>query len=168
MDIPENLSRGRLIIEIPTTKAPVFIRGIYIILILVMSSIPFLIMNAVAMDIIDPHFSLLLIFAFFWFYSFQIFRHLVWNTYGKEIITLTSEEISYLPDYKFFRGSEQKISSSPLEIALITEPEEIHRSTLTISSAEDTISTVIRSETERITAIVKTIQEFYRIPEKKK
>ena len=52
--------------------------------------------------------------------GFYILRYALWNSFGKEIIELRSEKISYITDYKFFRDKKNYIRKDHLTFSYRT------------------------------------------------
>lgn len=50
--------------------------------------------------------------------SFFFIRLFLWNTYGKEVIEIGSETITYYVDYHYFKGNQKEIAYNSLTYAI--------------------------------------------------
>lgn len=60
------------------------------------------------------HFGFLIGLGVFSLVSFYFIRLFLWNTYGKEVITIGNNTVSYYVDYHYFKGNQQEIAYETL------------------------------------------------------
>jgi hypothetical protein len=95
----------------------------------------------------------------FWGAGIYLFRLMLWNLFGQEVIKLTNEKLEYFCDYKFFKDNLQSLKMSTLKINSF-EPEEKGNEGifLKISDGENEIETtfkLLKSERELIEERIK-------------
>ncbi|MEM6719648.1 MAG: hypothetical protein AAF611_10050 [Bacteroidota bacterium] len=74
--------------------------------------------------------------------AYFILRTVLWNTFGKEIITFTKEGIIYQPDYKYFKGKEMVVYKSP-DLQFSRHNKEKDSCLFTIDNEESSIENVL-------------------------
>jgi len=74
------------------------------------------------------HIGIFISIAVFWGIGINLFRVVLWNSFGKEIFTLEENGIGYVADYKYFKDG--KIKLIPYNLQFETIPEEAKSSKL--------------------------------------
>lgn len=133
-------------IEIDHVNTPRAIRAILTLILAICVLIPILVTYFAFAKGDGPHFGLFVSFLIFWGLGVYLLRILLWNTYGKEIITLEQDKISYLADYKYFKDGLKELKIKNLDIQIIYEDSmDIHVGRLRILNQESEIETVLKS-----------------------
>lgn len=79
-----------------------------------------------------------------WLIGFFLLRIILWNAYGREVFGLSSEGITYLADYKWFKDSEKRIEpSSDLQVFANTEDANDGFVRLLLRNSEQEIQSVL-------------------------
>ena len=87
---------------------------------------------------------------------------ILWNTYGKEVITLHDDKIVYIAYYHYFCDGKKELSCNKLTVNYLFEDlENQQQGRLTISSNNASIETVLRSSTEDLTKMKAIIEQYY-------
>ena len=107
------------------------------------------------------HISLVPITFALWAFAFFFLKSILWNTYGKEIITLTPESIEYIADYKYFKGSQIVISAKDLAFTYI-EMEEDSKTFIINNTAGEVIQNVLPISVYHTRKLESTIEDYYR------
>ena len=107
-----------------------------------------------------PHIGIAISFIFCWGIGFYLLRVTLWNSVGREVLTLNPDKISYIADYRLFKDGRQEIKTKDLETEIIYEDEPnkpIGRLKLKnkTTSIESVIQTTI-SELEELKIEIKT------------
>jgi hypothetical protein len=101
-------------ITISVNKAPLFIRVVLSIFIVFLALIP-LAVTFFALTYGDGlHIGIAFSFLIGWGVGFYLLRITLWNSVGREILSLNPESIVYLADYILFKDGRQKISTTDL------------------------------------------------------
>ena len=108
-------------LTISTKKAPVFIMITLTLLLSILTLIPIAVTFFVYTYGDGPHIGIAFSFILCWGVGFYLLRVTLWNSVGREILTLNPEKISYIADYKLFRDGRQEITTKDLETEIIYE-----------------------------------------------
>jgi hypothetical protein len=142
-------------------KSPMIIRIVLSVLFVAFFSIPII---ALILQIIDKdglHFILVPTALFFWGFAYFFLRTILWNSYGKETITITPELIEYIADYKFFKGPIVSISMEELEFTYIEK--EKHTVTFIITDKHlELIENVLPISLKDMDQFENMINDYYR------
>lgn len=86
-------------------KSPLFVRATLFVLAFLFFIMP--VFGMIANAIINEEVQIMFFAAIFLFslMGFYLLRLALWNTYGREAILITDAEISYFPDYGWFKGN---------------------------------------------------------------
>lgn len=101
-----------------------------------------------------PHIGILIIYLLFWGPGLFIFRSLLWNSFGKEVLEIHSEELTYYADFKYFKDGKQQIN---LQNVNIKSPKTNHKTDmgrLIFKSGEKQIETVIEIPMEELKEVM--------------
>lgn len=112
---------NKTIINFNVKRANLFFKSILIFLIGV--PIVLMLLALVLSDKIKSPFAFFIGFLIFGLVSFFLFRLLLWNTYGKEIYTISKNEFTAINDYGWFKDN-NRIISGYNEIAVMYSPVE--------------------------------------------
>ena len=103
-------------------KAPPFILFSLTIILAISAFIPLVAVGFRIFQGMGFHFGLILSFLIFWGIAIYISRILLWNIYGKEILTLKKDKIVYIANYKIFKDGIREAQSSNLKIEFYEQP----------------------------------------------
>ena len=149
-------------IEIDHANTPWVIRAILNLILAICGLIPILVTYFVLTKGDGPHFGIFISYLIFWGLGFYLLRIALWNTFGKEIITLEQDKISYLADYKYFKDGLKELKIKNLDIQIIYEDTmDIHVGRLRISNQESEIETVLKSSLTDLELIKEKIKTRY-------
>jgi hypothetical protein len=107
------------------------------------------------------HFGLIINFLLFWALGYYIFRVVVWNSHGREILTLKADRIEYYADYKYFQDSEQLLLDANNGLGIDILMDEAACGRLFIYGNEGSIETVLKQSSTRLKQIQEDIFEYY-------
>lgn len=110
-------------LTISTKKAPVFIRIVLTLILSILTLIPLAVTFFVLTYGDGPHIGIAFSFILCWGVGFYLLRLTLWNSVGREILTLAPEKISYIADYRLFKDGRQEITTKDLETEIIHEDE---------------------------------------------
>ena len=103
--------------------------------------------------------GIFIFFVIFWGIAFYLLRVVLWNTYGKEVLTLYEDKISYHADFKFFTDSKQEINKEGLIVEMIQNTESGKTfGNLKLTNQNKVIETVLKADIQELTLIVKEIE----------
>jgi len=152
------ISENQIIVDHKPT--PIIILVILIFVLLLCVLVPPLI-TYFALSYGDSlHVGILFSYAIFWGGGFYLLRIILWNNYGKEIITLNKNGLTYIADYKYFKDGERRIGHQELQTEIIYEDTmDNHVGRLKIFNETEEIETVLQStlaDLEKMEEIIKT------------
>lgn len=96
--------------EIRVKPANLFVRFFFLFLSIIMVLLP---LSGLVYNIsegIEFHIGYIIGLGMFSLFSFYFLRLYLWNTGGKEVITISQNLIEYYADYIYFKGNQQKIN----------------------------------------------------------
>jgi hypothetical protein len=79
----------------------------------------------------------------FWSVGYYLLRLILWNSFGKEVITFDEESISYYCDYKYFQANKKKISTDQLQIEMMKSGEQNELGVLYFRNVNEKIEMVV-------------------------
>ncbi|WP_298901642.1 hypothetical protein [uncultured Psychroserpens sp.] len=94
--------------------------------------------------------------------GFYLLRLSLWNTYGKEIISLDSEVITYYADYRWFKGALK--SATAVKPTFLWNPVgyvEDQQACLVIEADESSIESVVKMPISEIETLIKNLNETF-------
>ncbi len=156
--IPKNDSQWILEGE----KPKIINRIILIVILLISLIIP--ITGTVALVISGIGFNIGILFSYviFWGIGIFLFRILLWNSYGKEILTLNMNKINYIADYKYFKDGKQELDLTGLTIEIIhVDKPEKSVGRLRLKNNSEKIETVLIVDISKLKQIEKEIKMHY-------
>lgn len=103
-------------IELSVKPANILVRYIILSLAIIIVGLPLFGIIYNIKDRSGFHVAYLISLGVFLLIGFYFLRLYLWNTIGKEIIQLNDHTIEYHVDYKYFKGSQQKISFEKIKI----------------------------------------------------
>lgn len=147
-------------LTISTKKAPIIIRIVLSLILSILIIIPLAVTFFVLTYGDGPYIGVAFSYLLCWGVGFYLLRVTLWNSVGREILTLDPEKISYIADYRLFKDGRQEIPTKDLETEIIYEDEPnkpIGRLRLksTTTSIETTIQATI-AELEELKNEIKT------------
>ncbi len=104
-----------------TKKTPVFIRIVLTLMLTISALFPLAATFFVLIYGDGPHIGIAFSFALCWGIGFYLLRITLWNSVGREILTLSPTMITYIADYRLFKDGRQEISTADLEAEIIYE-----------------------------------------------
>ena len=102
------------ILELYVKKSPPVGRGFILFLAFISVALPIMGMVFRFMDGGSFHFGFIIGLGAFSLIGFYFVRLFLWNTYGKEVITIGETTVSYYVDYHYFKGNQQEITYEEL------------------------------------------------------
>jgi hypothetical protein len=103
--------------------------------------------------------GIFIFFVIFWGIAFYLLRVVLWNSFGKEVITLFEDKISYHADFKFFTDSKQEINKEGLIVEIIQKTESGKTfGNLKLTNQNKVIETVLKADIQELTLIVQEIE----------
>jgi predicted membrane protein len=158
--LSERVSISNHSIQIESNKMPVFIAVVLFGLAIISILIPLLVLIFLVYSKSGFHFGIVLSFALFWGSAFLITKNLLWNIYGVEILHFSENQIIYQPDFKYFKGTPQRLPLQHLDFEIdVLEPKKTDSSIIHFISEEESISTCFKIPVNDCEIIVKIIQE---------
>jgi hypothetical protein len=101
------------------------------------------------------HFGFLIGIGIFGLIGFYLLRVFLWNSYGKEVISISQNNITYEADYKWFKdGKKIKNIDSPNYSIRPIGYEDENFGALVISSEQDCIESVIKMPNEQLEDLI--------------
>lgn len=109
------------------------------------------------------HFGLFVMFLLFWGMAFILFRAVIWNTYGREIIELSDNTISYTADYKFFKGNQRtfNVEETGFQTDEFFESKNVKNYTLAFKTSDQPFNTALNLDADEFCKIVKELEKRY-------
>ncbi|WP_338378849.1 hypothetical protein [uncultured Flavobacterium sp.] len=101
-------------LELYVKKSPPIGRGFLLFLAFAMVALPIMGMVFNFLDGGAFHFGFLIGLGLCSLVGFYFVRLFLWNTYGKEVITIGETTVSYYVDYHYFKGNQQEITYEEL------------------------------------------------------
>lgn len=101
-------------LELYVKKSPPLGRGFLLFLAFIMVALPIMGMVFNFLDGGAFHFGFVIGLGLFSLISFYLVRLFLWNTYGKEVITIGETTVNYYVDYHYFKGNQQEITYEEL------------------------------------------------------
>lgn len=143
-------------------KSPFVIRATLTVVLLICILIPIIVAASLMSERKGPHIGLFLGFFFLWGIGFYLLRIILWNTYGREVLTFESDKIIYEADYGFFKDGKAIISTTNIELtAMASANEKIPLGVFELSNEEKQITTVLKLPFEELTKIKSEIEGRY-------
>jgi hypothetical protein len=88
-------------------------------------------------------FGLFISYIILWSVGYYLLRIILWNTYGKEILIIDKDKLSYYCDYKYFQGNKKEIKTDQLQIEIKKSGEQNEMGVLCLTNANEKIEMVI-------------------------
>ncbi|MGJ3235111.1 hypothetical protein [Marivirga sp.] len=157
-----NIDNSRLIIKVD--KSPLIIRIILSLILVVSFLIPFIAIFISINYTEGLQFGIIITFLIFWGIGFYILRVVLWNGYGKEILTLNSEKVSYIADYKLFRDGYQELDTKNLSVNIIVDSNSSEsKGYLKLQNKKDFIETNLKTRQSDLNLLKFEIEKRYNI-----
>ncbi|SRX76100.1 hypothetical protein AEQU3_03098 [Aequorivita antarctica] len=143
-------------------KSPIVVRITLIIVLLICLLIPIAITITLMSERKGPHFGIFLSFIFFWGIGFYMLRIILWNTFGREVLTFEDDKISYEADYRYFRDGKTSISTKDIEVVAVPTIDESAKLGILIFTNENQhIDTVLRVPFDKMTELAAEVNNRY-------
>lgn len=109
-----------------------------------------------------PHIGIFISIGLTWLIGYPLLRIILWNSFGKEVISLLDNKITYTADYKWFSGSMKTIKThNKMDITSNTWEAKDGYERLYIQSEEDSIVSVLDIKKEKFNQIREKIKTRY-------
>ena len=162
MKIVTDIKDNQIIID--HTKTPWIIRVILTLILSICALIPLAVTFFVLSQGDGPHISIFISYLIFWGLGFYLVRVVLWNTFGKEIISLDQNRVTYIADYKYFKDGKKELNSHGLQTEIIYEDTmDIHVGRLRIFNQTEEIETVLQSSLSDLEKMKERIKTRYNI-----
>lgn len=149
-------------ISINHARTPWLIRAILTIVLSICGLIPIIATYFMFSIGNGPHIGIIFSYLLFWGLGFYMFRVVLWNSFGKEIIILNLDSIIYNADYKYFKDGFNEIKAKEIEVEIIHEDScDFNIGRLRIFNQEKEIITVLQSKLSDLEKIKETIKTRY-------
>ena len=142
-------------------KSPIIIRIVLVVLLFAFLLIPIAVIIFRVSSNLGLHFSLVPLAIFLWGIAYFFLKTFLWNSYGKETITLAPHFIEYLPDYKLFEGTKVAIAVEDLKFSFV-EKEKDTATFIIQNSSEETIENVLPISDTHTRKLKSKIEDYYR------
>jgi hypothetical protein len=143
-------------------KSPLPVRITLILFLLICLLIPIAATFLLMAEKKGPHIGIFVSFLLFWGIGFYLLRIILWNTFGREIITLGDDKIFYEADYLFFKDSKTSISTKALEVvAAEVEDGKSALGVLIFSNENVNITTSLKAPLNEMSKIAEEIEKKY-------
>ncbi len=146
---------------IKSSKSPLAIRITLIVILLICILIPIVATISIMSERKGLHIGIFIAFLFFWGIGFYMLRLILWNTFGREIITLEKDTLTYEADFRYFRDGKNLISTKKLEVAAIPIDDEKNLGILLFTSCDQQLASVLKVPIQRLTEIATEINKKY-------
>jgi hypothetical protein len=103
-------------LTISVNRTSLFVKTFIISLTIIFFFTPLAITAFVIMSEIELNFGIVFSYLLCWGSGVYFIRLFLWNSYGKEIIELENDRITYYSDYKYFKDGHKSISNYKIEI----------------------------------------------------
>jgi hypothetical protein len=110
-------------LTISARKTPLLVRIVLTVFLVSLALIPLVVTFFSLTYGDESHVGIAFSFVLCWGVGFYLLRIVLWNSVGKEILTLNPETVTYVADYKLFKDGQKEISTSKLETEIIYEDE---------------------------------------------
>jgi hypothetical protein len=145
-------------------KAPLFIRIVLTLILSILIFIPLAVTFFVLNNEDVPRIGIAFSFILCWGIGFYLLRVTLWNSIGREILTLDPEKISYIADYRLFKDGRQEIKTKFLKTEIIYEDEPNKPfGRLRLSNESTSIETVLQTTITELEEIRNEIKTRYNI-----
>lgn len=155
----QNTSLPTVVISVINT--PLIIRLFLSVVALIIFVMPIVVTGyIVSTDGVLP-FGLFISYFIAWLVGAYLTRIVLWNTYGKEELTLYTDKISYRTDFKFFQSNKKEITVENLQLASICIDEEEQCGILGMTNGADELQTVIKVPMKELIELDAFITSYY-------
>ncbi len=144
------------------TKTPWLIRAVLTLICLICGIIPILFTYVMLTNAQELHIGIFISYFIFGLLGFLMLRIVLWNTFGKEIISLSQDKITYVADYKYFKDGQKELATEKLQVEIIYEDTTgVNIGRLRIFNPEGEIETVLKSSLTDLESIKNKIITYY-------
>jgi len=106
------------------------------------------------------HIGFLITTGIFGLIGFYLLRVFLWNSYGKETIVFSKNQVTYEADYKWFKDGKKTQNFESLEFSI--KPigyQEDNIGTLVIESNEDCIESVVKMPNKELDSLILELKQ---------
>lgn len=104
------------------------------------------------------HIGILAIYVLFWGPGLFIFRSLLWNSLGKEVLEIHSTELAYHADFKYFKDGKQNIPVAGLKVKVQKTNHKTNMGLLELENKGEKMNTVIEIPMEELHTVKQFIE----------
>lgn len=143
----------------------IIIRLVLIVILLFCILIPLLVTFFVLSMGDGFHFGIFISYGLFWGAGFYFLRVILWNIFGKEIISMSNSGLTYVADYKLFKDKIITLDSQNLQAEIIYEDtSDSPFGRLKIFNDSNEIQTMLQSSLIELEIIKVKINTLYSTP----
>ena len=106
-------------------------------------------------------FGLIISYIIFWAVGYYLLRIILWNTFGKEIITFENDKITYHCDYKYFQDNKKEIKTDQLRIEIIKSEHHTELGLFCFTNSDEKIEMVIPVSIAQLVPVEEEIRKNY-------
>lgn len=157
-----NIDDNQLIIS--TRKSPIFIRIVLTTFLVLIASIPIAVTIFVLKSGEGPFIGIVFSFLLCWGIGFYLLKLTLWNSVGREILSMETDKISYVADYRLFKDGRKEIEIKDLETELIHEEQSDNPlGRLRLRTKSNSLETVLQMTISEVEELRKEIKMRYNI-----
>ncbi|MBQ0769450.1 MAG: hypothetical protein KBT58_09170 [Bizionia sp.] len=157
-----NIDDNQLIIS--TRKSPIFIRIVLTTFLVLIASIPIAVTIFVLKSGEGPFIGIVFSFLLCWGIGFYLLKLTLWNSVGREILSMETDKISYVADYRLFKDGRKEIEIKDLETELIhKEQSDNPLGRLRLRTKSNSLETVLQMTISEVEELRKEIKMRYNI-----
>ncbi|NGX84311.1 hypothetical protein [Aequorivita sp. KMM 9714] len=157
-----NIDDNHLIIS--ARKSPIFIRIVLTTFLVLIALIPIAVTIFVLKSGEGPFIGIVFSFLLCWGIGFYLLKLTLWNSVGREILSMETEKISYVADYRLFKDRHKEIEIQDLETELIREEQfDKPLGRLRLKTKSNSLETVLQMKISEVEELRKEIQTRYNI-----
>ena len=155
-----NIEENRMIIS--ARKSPLFIRIVLTSFLVLIALIPIAVTFFVLTFGDGPHIGIVFSYVLFWGIGFYLLKLTLWNSVGREILSLENEKISYVADYGLFKDGRKEIETEDLVTEVIQEEHsDKPYGRLRLKTKTNSLETILQMTISEIEELRKEIKTRY-------
>ncbi|HTF03775.1 MAG TPA: hypothetical protein VK826_07100 [Bacteroidia bacterium] len=109
-------------------------------------------------------FGLIVSYIISWAVGYYLLRVILWNTYGKEILTVEQDKFSYYCDYKYFKDAVKEIKTDQLQIEIIKSGAQNELGVMHFTHSTEKIEMILAVPLVDLSPVEGQIREIYTQP----
>lgn len=149
-------------ITLSIRKSPIFIRAVLSFVLVILFLFPLVVTFLVLVFGDGPHVGIAFSYLFFWGIGFYVLRIILWNSFGREILELSPDKISYVADYKYFKDGRKEIGTDELQIEIgleYTDSDQLGR--LQLINGSESIESVLQMDISELEELRRKLLVHY-------